>query len=292
VLSLRGVSKRYGDLTALDGCTFDVFPGRILGFLGPNGAGKTTAMRSVLGLVRFDSGDITWRGMPVDDDLRRRIGYMPEQRGLYPKMRVREQLAYFGELHGLTRARARERADHWLAELRLTDRARDTVETLSHGNQQRVQLAAALVHDPEILLLDEPFSGLDPLGVDTLTDVLRERAARGAAVVFSSHQLDLVETMCEDVAIIDRGRIVATGPLDRIRAASPHRAVELELADPDGFRLDRGIVSRQVDGRNLRLVVDRTVTVTDILAALPADGIDRLVYTTPPLSEIFRSLVS
>jgi len=292
VLSLRGVSKRYGDLTALDGCTFDVSPGRILGFLGPNGAGKTTAMRSVLGLVRPDSGDITWRGMPVDDDLRRRIGYMPEQRGLYPKMRVREQLAYFGELHGLTRADARERTDHWLAELGLTDRARDPLETLSHGNQQRVQLAAALVHDPEILLLDEPFSGLDPLGVDTLADVLRERAARGAAVVFSSHQLDLVETMCEDVAIIDRGRVVATGPLDEIRAASPHRVVELELADPARFRLDTGILARQVDGRDLRLVVDRTVTVADILAALPADGIDRLVYTTPPLSEIFRSLVS
>lgn len=294
MLSLLGVSKRYGDVTALDECTFSVTRGRILGFLGPNGAGKTTAMRAVLGIVRPDAGEVTWEGAPVDDSVRRRTGYMPEQRGLYPKMRVGSELAYLGELHGLSRADARDRAERWLSELGLADRARDTVESLSHGNQQRVQLAAALVHDPEILILDEPFSGLDPLGVDTLAGVLRERAAAGTAVVFSSHQLDLVEAMCEDVAIIDRGRIVATGDLDGIRAAAPHRVVEIELSEADAFRLDDSrIIRREVDGRNLRLLVDRDVTVADILAGLPAaDGVGRLVYTTPPLSEIFRSLVS
>src|SRR6476661_2073750 len=229
MLEIHDLTKTYGSVVALDGASFSVRPGRLVGFLGRNGAGKTTTMRAVFGLIEPDRGSITWRGKPIDRDDRLRFGYMPEQRGLYPRMKVADQLAYFGELHGLQAAPARVAASRWLDGLGLTDRAGSKLETLSHGNQQRVQLGAALVHDPELLVLDEPFSGLDPLGIATMTEILRERAAAGVAVVFSSHQLDLVEDVCEDVVIINRGRIVAAGAIDDLRAASTRRHLEVEV---------------------------------------------------------------
>ena len=214
-LSLVHLSKRFASVQALADLSFSVERGRMLGFLGPNGAGKTTAMRAVFGLVEVDSGEVLWRGQPVGLEERLRFGYMPEERGLYPRMPVREQLEYFGRLHGLEASAARAAAQKWLERLGLADRAEAKVEELSHGNQQRAQLAAALVHEPELLVLDEPFAGLDPLAVRTLAEVLRGEAARGAAVVFSSHQLELVEDICEDVVIIDHGQIVATGTWTR-----------------------------------------------------------------------------
>ena len=181
----------------------------MLGFLGPNGAGKTTTMRAIFGLVELDGGQVLWDGRPIGLAERLRFGYMPEERGLYPRMPVGEQIAYFGRLHGLDASAARAAAARWLERLGLAGRAAAKVEELSHGNQQRAQLAAALVHEPELLVLDEPFAGLDPVAVRTLAEILRGEAARGAAVLFSSHQLELVEDICEDVAIIDHGRIVA-----------------------------------------------------------------------------------
>lgn len=202
MLHVEALSKRYGDIVALDAASFAVERGRMLGFLGPNGAGKTTSMRAILRLVDPDAGTVSWDGRPVDDPMRRRFGYMPEQRGLYPKMKIGDQVAWFGRLHGMTAPAAAAATAAWLERLALADRAGDPVETLSHGNQQRVQLATALVHDPDLLILDEPFSGLDPIGSKTMAGVLRERAAVGAAVLFSSHQLDVVEDLCDDVAII------------------------------------------------------------------------------------------
>ena len=168
-LEIRGVSKRYDDVAALRACTFSVARGRLTGFVGPNGAGKTTAMRVILGLVAADEGELRWDGRPVDPAARGRFGYMPEERGLYPRMRVRDQLVFFGRLSGLSAAAAAGAADRWLAALGLTDRAGSPVDELSHGNQQRVQLAAALVHDPELVVLDEPFSGLDPFAMDSMS---------------------------------------------------------------------------------------------------------------------------
>jgi ABC-2 type transport system ATP-binding protein len=191
--------------------SFSVEPGQMFGFVGPNGAGKTTTMRIVMGVLDPDAGNVTWRGEPVDFDVRRRFGYMPEERGLYPKMRVHDQLAYLASLHGVGDP------DRWIERLGLAERAGDRVEELSLGNQQRVQLAAALVHEPEVLVLDEPFSGLDPVGVDVLSGVLTEYAATGVPVVFSSHQLDLVERLCEAVAIIKDGRLVASGSVEELR---------------------------------------------------------------------------
>ena len=179
MLAVHDLYKSFGDIRALRGCSFEVVPGEMLGFLGPNGAGKTTAMRTIFRLLRPDSGEVTWNGAPISEDDLLRFGYMPEQRGLYPKMRAGEQLAYLGRLHGMEKGEARSAAATWLERFGLAERIDDPVESLSHGNQQRVQLVAALVHDPELLVLDEPFSGLDPIAVETMSDVLREQAAVG-----------------------------------------------------------------------------------------------------------------
>ena len=205
-------------MRALDGMSFTVRPGAVTGFLGPNGAGKTTTMRAIFGLTALDAGAVRWDGRPVDGDVRRRFGYLPEERGLYPTMRVGDQLRFLGRLRGLTKDEADRRATSWLERLGLADRAGSNLEDLSLGNQQRIQLISALVHEPDVLILDEPFSGLDPIAVDALSKILVSEARRGATVLFSSHQLDLVEDLCEDAVIVDRGRAVAQGPLDEITA--------------------------------------------------------------------------
>jgi ABC-2 type transport system ATP-binding protein len=219
-LELEGLSKRYGDTIALDGVSFSVAEGEMFGFVGPNGAGKTTTMRILLGVLAADAGEVRWRGQPIGPEQRRRIGYMPEERGLYPKMRVRDQLSYMAELHGVSEADAAAAADHWMQRLGIAARAEDPVEALSLGNQQRVQLAVALVHEPDLLILDEPFSGLDPDGVDALSDALLEEIrTRGVPVVFSSHQLDLVERLCDSVAIIASGRIASSGRVGQLEGS-------------------------------------------------------------------------
>ena len=188
MLELRDLTRQYGDLVAVDQLSLTVPPGQLFGLLGPNGAGKSTAMKMVFGLLRPDGGDVRWRDGPIGDRERARFGYLPEERGLYGRMKVGEQLVYLARLHGMGRAEASESTDRWLERLGLADRAGDRADELSLGNQQRVQLAAALVHDPELLVLDEPFSGLDPLAVDSLATVLAERVAAGVVVIFSSHQ--------------------------------------------------------------------------------------------------------
>jgi ABC-2 type transport system ATP-binding protein len=295
MLEIEGLEKAYGDIKALDDCSFRVHPGRMLGFLGPNGAGKTTTMRAIFGLVTTDAGSVSWHGSPIGPDERLRFGYMPETRGLYPKMKAEDQLTYLGTLHGMSRPEARASAGRWLERLGLGERCADQVERLSHGNQQRVQLAAALVHDPELLVLDEPFSGLDPIGVETMAEVLRERADAGAGVLFSSHQLDLVEDVCDDVAIIHRGRIVKSGSVLEIKDSSPVRHLEIELTNPDTPLLEKidGVIRAEQDGARHKLLIRSDVDVRGILGdALASGSIRRFVYTSPSLSEIFLDTVS
>jgi ABC-2 type transport system ATP-binding protein len=295
MLEIIDLTKRYGPVTALDGASFTARPGRIVGFLGPNGAGKTTTMRVVFGLVVPDRGEVRWKGQPVDRDMRLHFGYMPEQRGLYPRMRVAEQLSYFGQQHGLSGKQANAAAGQWLDRMGLGDRKKSKLEELSHGNQQRVQLATALVHDPELLVLDEPFSGLDPIGIATMTDVVREQASKGAGVVFSSHQLDLVEDVCEDVVIIARGRIVAAGAIEELKAASGRQHLEIEVAGAHGDWLD-GRDELQVlerTGDKVKLLVDRNVDLTDLLARARAAGeVRTFSYEPPKLSELFMEAVA
>jgi ABC-2 type transport system ATP-binding protein len=294
-LALRRAGKRFGSVQALRECSFSVARGRMLGFLGPNGAGKTTAMRAVFGLVELDEGEVLWDGRPVGLAERLRFGYMPEERGLYPRMPVGAQLEYFGQLHGLPAGAARAAASRWLERLGLADRAGAKVEELSHGNQQRAQLAAALLHEPELLVLDEPFAGLDPVAVRTLADVLRGEADRGAAVLFSSHQLELVQDICEQVAIVDRGGVVATGDVDELRRRSQRRRIEIQLdgAPPDWLPGMAGLELVERRDGGLRLLAGRDVDPEQVLAAARRSG--RVVafgYGPPSLAELFLELVA
>ncbi len=229
------VSKRFGSTVALDGIGFAVAPGELFGFVGANGAGKTTTMRIVLGVLEPDAGTVSFDGRPVDARVRASFGYLPEERGLYPKDTVAGQLAYFARLHGLSRGEAATAADRWSERVGLGARRADPVEKLSLGNQQRVQLALALVHSPVALVLDEPFSGLDPLAVDTLAEILREQADAGVPVVFSSHQLDLVERLCDRIGIVTGGRMTAVGTVAQLQAGHRRRVLVDVPGAPAGW---------------------------------------------------------
>jgi ABC-2 type transport system ATP-binding protein len=298
VLELDTVSRRYGEVVALDALTLSVPGGAICGFVGPNGAGKTTAMRIALGVLAADAGEVRWNGRPVDAATRARFGYMPEERGLYPKMRAARQLEYLARLHGVAPADAAAAATHWIERMGLTDRAGDRVEALSLGNQQRVQLGVALVHDPEVLVLDEPFSGLDPVGVDVMSGVLRERADAGVPVVFSSHQLELVERLCEDVAIVNRGRLVASGAVGELRERGRGGLEQVRIrveGDGDGGWLagvpgaelaeagPRGLLVRLEPGARPDAVLD---------AARAAGTVTHFALERPSLADLFRAAVA
>ncbi|MFI7210232.1 ABC transporter ATP-binding protein [Micromonospora maritima] len=292
VLHLDGVDRSFGGRQVLSDVTFDVTAGRLTGFVGGNGAGKTTTMRIILGVLAPDAGQVTWRGDRLTRDARRRFGYMPEERGLYPKMTTREQVTHLGRLYGLDAPAARRRTDALLERIGLGERGDDLLETLSLGNQQRAQIAAALVHDPEVLILDEPFSGLDPLAVDTVVAVLRERAAAGAPVLFSSHQLDVVERLCDDLVIIAGGTIRAAGPREELRAAYTLPRFELVVDGDAGWLRDQaGVELVDLDGA--RAVFDLAPEVDDqsVLRAALARGPVRAFHpVTPSLAEIFREV--
>ncbi len=292
-LEIDGIAKRYGDLVALESLTFDVRAGELFGFVGRNGAGKTTTMRIVLGVLRADAGEVRWGGVPLDFAARRRIGYMPEERGLYPRMRLLEQLTYLGELHGMAGADARRAATDWLERFDLAERSDDELQALSHGNQQRMQLAAALVCDPELLVLDEPFSGLDPVALDVMVGVLRERAEAGVAVVFSSHELDLVERICDRVGIIDRGRLVACGTVDDLRREGPRRLwVDAPDAPPSWSDSLPGAAVLRIDGTRVLLELGDGADDQAILrAALETGPVQEFRRAEPSLVELFRDVV-
>jgi ABC-2 type transport system ATP-binding protein len=293
-LELAGLRRRYGTVTALDGLTFDVPAGEVFGFLGPNGAGKTTTMRAIFGVTSLDAGEIRWRGKPVDEQARRSFGYMPEERGLYPSMRLLDQIEYFALLHDMPGLAAREAARYWLGRLGLGDREDARIDALSHGNQQRAQLAVALVHDPELLVLDEPFAGLDPGGVDDMSGILAERAAAGVTVLFSSHQLDLVEDLCEAVAIIHHGRLVVSGPVaDLERGERPRLAVRV-ASDADGawarvLAPDLGEIESVRAGGTVWISLTKGADSQRILDLARAAGpVEHFSFEARRLSEVFR----
>lgn len=233
-LRFDDVRKRFGAVQALDGITFTVEPGQVFGFLGANGAGKTTAMRICLDMIRADSGTVTWEGRPTMDLPRRTWGYLPEERGLYPRMKVLDQLVFFAALYGLPEARARREAQDWLARFRVPDYAGQRADQLSKGNQQKIQFIAAILHDPQVLIMDEPFSGLDPVNVALLKQAFLELRDRGKTLVFSTHQMEMVEEVCDALAIIDRGRLVVQGSMRDVKRSTGRQVVRLAVAgDPE-----------------------------------------------------------
>jgi len=230
-LVIDGLTKRFGSVLALDGVGFRVEPGEVFGFLGANGAGKTTTMRIILGILRQDEGTVTWRGCPTSELPRRTWGYLPEERGLYGRMTVVDQLVFFARLHGVDAAAARRDVHRWLERFRIPEYADRKAEQLSKGNQQKVQFIAAILHDPEVLIMDEPFTGLDPVNAALLKEAFAELSERGKTLIFSTHQMDTVEELCESIAIVDRGRVVVGGRLADVRRASGRRFVRIALED-------------------------------------------------------------
>lgn len=293
MLEVHAVSRSFGDRKVLDDVSFTVTGGRMTGFVGGNGAGKTTTMRVILGVLQPDSGSVRLDGTPISANDRTRIGYMPEERGLYPKMKVREQIMYLGRLHGMSVAQARESATTLLERLGLGERLDDTVESLSLGNQQRAQIAAALVHKPEVLILDEPFSGLDPIAVETVSAVVKDYAASGAPVLFSSHQLDIVERLCDDLIVIADGTIRASGSREGLREQHSSPRFELQLdGDAGWLRAEPGVTVIEFDGGYALFDVDDPATAQRVLQrAIATSPVLRFSPVTPTLSQIFTEVI-
>ncbi|HEY7597386.1 MAG TPA: ATP-binding cassette domain-containing protein [Actinophytocola sp.] len=293
-LEVQRIAKSFGNVVACRDVSFTVTPGEIFGFVGSNGAGKTTTLRIVLGVLAPDAGAVCVGGEPVTPSTRRRMGYLPEERGLYPRMRVLDHLVYLAELHGLTTNDAHRAADLWIARLGLRDRRAVQIQRLGLGDQQRVQLAAALVHGPELLVLDEPFAALDPAAVDVLSDVLRERAAAGVSVLFSAHDLDLVERVSDRVAIIQNGHVVAAGTVDELSAGS---RVELLVDAPDApagwAAAIPGVEVLEIHNGRTRLHLTNGVDDQAVLAAALATGrVREFTRLRPTLAELYRDVVA
>ena len=293
LLEIDGLSRRFGDLVAVDDVSFSVPGGLMTGFVGGNGAGKTTTMRMIMGLLATHGGEVRWNGSPITTLDRRRIGYMPEERGLYPKQKVLDQLTYLGELSGMSAAAAKASIMEHLERFGLADRADERVEKLSLGNQQRVQIIAALMTTPDALILDEPFSGLDPQAVDSMVDLLREHTARGIPVLFSSHQLDLVERLCDRLVVLSKGRVVATGGVQELRGGGPVR-YRLTLGGDAGWLRDlAGIHVHDVDGSTALIeFTDEAARPALLAAAVERGDVLDFARQVPPLSEIYREVTA
>jgi ABC-2 type transport system ATP-binding protein len=291
-LEICDIAHSFDQRLALDGVSFEVAPGVITGLLGPNGAGKTTLLRIMLGVLSPDRGEVRYDGSRVEEQDHRRWGYMPQERGLYPGMPAGDQVTHFGRLHGLSRRDAISSAHDLLAELGLEDRWNDRTDKLSGGMQQRLQLATSLVHDPSVIVLDEPFAGLDPLAVESLSETLRVRARGGRTVLFSSHQLDLVQDLCEDIAMVDHGRTVLLGSVATLRASSGRRQLRVHVQAPNRSWLlaypDVTVVSDEAD--DLRLALPPGIDPLDVLDSARAAGkVIDFGLDLPTLSQLFLS---
>jgi ABC-2 type transport system ATP-binding protein len=286
-LVLENLTKRFGSLVALDGISFSVAPGEVFGFLGGNGAGKTTTMRIILDILKADSGTATWNGEPTDQAPRATWGYLPEERGLYPRMEVLEQLVFLANLFHIPRKEGARRAREWLERFNIADYATRRAEELSKGNQQKIQFIAAVIHEPQVLLMDEPFVGLDPVNVALLKEAFLEMRNRGATIVFSTHQMEMVEELCESVVLIDRGRVVLGGTVRDVRRSTGRQVIRLAvdgdtqlawLTDVPGVKVVRPgqdyaelDVEQSVDPETvLRAALDRGLRVTQFLIADPS----------------------
>ncbi|MCO5215424.1 MAG: ATP-binding cassette domain-containing protein [Thermomicrobiales bacterium] len=295
-LRIEHIVKTFGSFTAVNDVSFDVKPGSIFGFLGTNGAGKTTTMRMILDIIRPDTGQITWNGTPTRDLKRAQFGYLPEERGLYPKMQVEDQLLFIGQLYGASKQDVQRRIDEWLERFHVTENRHKTVDQLSKGNQQKIQFLAAILHDPEILIMDEPYSGLDPVNAQQMKDAFQELVSQGKTLIFSTHQLNDAQELSSDVAIIHRGHLLISGSVDEVRQSTNEHylrfavAGDREMAWLDGIP-DVHVVSRRSD------LVEIGVPNEDAARGILRTAIDRDLPVTmfeidyPSLNDVFLELV-
>ncbi|MFT3943866.1 MAG: ATP-binding cassette domain-containing protein [Ancrocorticia sp.] len=291
MLEISHVTRKFGDFTALDDVSFTVPAGRFTGFVGGNGAGKTTTMRIVMGVLAPSAGEVLWNGSPITQTDRAEFGYMPEERGLYPKQPILAQLAYLGELHGMYPKDAREAARELLERFGLGERTKDKLEKLSLGNQQRVQIASSVIASPQALVLDEPFSGLDPEAVDEMFSVLTEFARAGVPILFSSHQLDLVERLCDQIVILRKGNIVATGSVEELRASGPTRHGLETAADLGWLRGEAGVAVVDIDGPRAEVeFADDTVAQRVLAEAMARGPVHSFGPIVRPLSDYYREM--
>ncbi|MDQ6660360.1 MAG: ABC transporter ATP-binding protein [Chloroflexota bacterium] len=296
-LKVEHISKSFAGVQAVQNLSMDVEEGSIFGFLGPNGAGKTTTMRMILDIIRPDSGEITWNGKSVSVIPRQFWGYLPEERGLYPKMGVEDQLLFLAQLYGMPRARAKQELDEWLERFQITIYRKKQVNELSKGNQQKIQFLAAVLHDPTILIMDEPFSGLDPVNTVMLKDAFLEMHQRGKTIIFSTHQMEQVEEMCQEIVIINKGQVLVEGSVQAVRRQSGRRVVRLALDnDPEIRWLDSSegvnVTKRRQD--YVEMTLQPEIRPDDILqAALSHNGqVTRFELADPSLTDIFIERVS
>ncbi|MCC3265799.1 ABC transporter ATP-binding protein [Arthrobacter gengyunqii] len=293
MLQVSNLSRKFGDKLAVDDVSFDVPSGQMTGFVGANGAGKTTTMRMIMGVLSATSGEVLLDGAPLTAEARSTFGYMPEERGLYPKQPILDQLIYLGQLHRMTQADARKGAMDLLDRFGLGGRTKDKLESLSLGNQQRVQIAASLLHKPNVLILDEPFSGLDPVAVDSMVELLRERTSAGVPVLFSSHQLDLVDRLCDSMVVLQQGKVIASGTGDDLRARAVNRHRITVSPDAGWVRDEPGVRVLDVAGPTAVLEFDDDDARQRLLAtALTRGSVEEFAPIRPSLSEIYREVTA
>lgn len=295
-LTLEHVNKSFGQLHVIKDLSMEVKEGSIFGFLGPNGAGKTTTMRMILDIIRPDSGSITWNGKDVREIPRHNLGYLPEERGLYPKVKVQDQLVFLARLNGLSKAAALEQLDEWLERFQIPQYRNMKVEELSKGNQQKIQFLATILHDPLILIMDEPFSGLDPVNANLLKEALLEMHRRGKTMIFSTHQLEQVEELCEDVVIIDQGQTIIRGSVREVKRQQGRNVVRLKLDnDPEALWLDTlegvQVTKRRQDYIEMNIQSDLNPNLIVEEALRHGGVISRFELTEPSLTDIFIEYV-
>jgi len=291
---LRGVSKHYGEKRAVDNVDLDIPRGSIYGFLGPNGAGKTTTIRAIMKIILPDAGDILFAGRPLDKRLRDRIGYLPEERGLYRKMKCVDQLAYLAELKGVGRRDARQRADHWLERMGLSEWRDRQVDALSKGMQQKIQFAATFIFEPDLVILDEVFSGLDPLNIELLRDMILEEKDKGTTVIFSTHMLSEAEKICDAICLIEGGEVIVDGTMADVRAGFPLRSVRVAWdgnVEPPAELA--GVLHREFNEGTWQLTLAEGIDPPTLLPPLTAAGpLTLFSANRPTLNEIFLEAVA
>jgi len=292
IVELDNVSKAYDQKIAVERLSFRIEPGTMFGLLGPNGSGKTSSIRMMIGITRPDSGSVSLFGKPFDRESLKRVGYLPEERGLYKKMHVLEQLSFFGQLHGLDAKTAEKRSLAWCERMQITEAIPKRAEELSKGMQQKIQFIAALLHEPELIIMDEPFSGLDPVNAQLLMDTLIELRKEGRAILFSTHRMDQVEKMCDAICVISGGKQILAGSMREVKSRYPNNRVVIDFEGSDAFLQHASIASAKNYGGHAEITLkDGDDAQALLAAALQSAKIRRFEVTEPTLEEIFIETV-